>query len=58
MLHASLGVPFKILDDHATLGARGSLAARFREMSGTAEDRPTGRRPATSGEAASERENI
>ena len=32
------------------LGTRGSLAARFREMSGTAEGRPTVRRPATSDE--------
>ena len=37
-----------------TLGTKGSLTARFREMSGTAEGRPTGRRPATSGEATRE----
>ena len=36
-----------------TLGTRGSLEARFREMS-EAEGRPTGRRPATSGKAAIE----
>ena len=37
-----------------TLVTKGSFAARFREMSGTAKGRQTGRRPATSGEAASE----
>ena len=41
-----------------TLGTRGSLAARFREMSWTAEGRPTDRRPAMSGKAARHKRRV
>ena len=40
----------KIKTANGDKATRGSLAARSREMSGKAEGRPTGRRPATSGE--------